>query len=266
MIRICIFLLVSLSMQIATARAEIITSIPSSVTYSPKAFWGAVMEEFYGSYDKRLKCWIGKGDSGNLCMRPHLLSSISDNGAVTHYVAIAGYAITPEGGQADCHACSGKLGLIILRPQGDRLTLVARNSLAEDAGSWGEAPSEEAFRVVRLGQGNYGWLMEFGFTGQGYTEGGVAVFGAVGDKIVDMGFIPTHTDNGGTCGDGLGVCYGHSYEILTDPLQTDAPFGDLLARKVESTRPNAPAMVRVTFSQDELRYVAPEELEAVLGN
>jgi hypothetical protein len=263
MTRLCVLLL--LLMGTASAAAQTLTSIPSSSADNPKAFWGAVMEEFYGPYDKRLKCWVGSSDSGKLCMRPHFLSSVPQDGAVAHYVAMAGYAIQPQGGRQDCHACPGKLGLVVLRPQNDRLALVSRNSLAEDAGSWGTVPSEEAFRVVRLGQGNYGWLMEFYYTGQGYTEGGVAVFGPIGDRIVDLGFISTHADNSGTCGDGLGACYIHSYEILTDPAGADAPFADLLVRKVENTDEDAAAMFRVAFSQDELKYAAPEALDAALG-
>lgn len=263
MARLCVLLL--LLMGTASSAAQTLTSIPSSSADNPKAFWGAVMEEFYGPYDKRLKCWVGSSDSGKLCMRPHSLSSVPQDGAVTHYVAMAGYAIPPQGGRQDCHACPGKLGLVVLRPQNDRLALMSQNSLAEDAGSWGAVPSEEAFRVVRLGQGNHGWLMEFYYTGQGYTEGGVAVFGPIGDKIVDLGFISTHADNAGTCGDGLGACYIHSYEILTDPAGADAPFADLLVRKVENTDAGAAPMFRVAFSQDELKYVAPAALDAALG-
>lgn len=266
MYKFCITFLLSLLMQLGLVQAATLTSIPSSVVENPKAFWAAVMEEFYGRYDKQLKCWVGSDDAGRLCMRPHLLASVPDDAGVSHYVAMSGYALTPDGGRADCHACGGKLGLVLLRGEGKHLTLVARNSLAEDAGSWGVTPSEEAFRIVRLGQGNHGWLMEFYYTGQGYTEGGVTVFGAIGDKIVDLGFISTHSDNGGTCGDGMGACYVHSYEIVTDPVRTDAPFGDLLARKVESTNADAPAIFRVPFVQDELKYVAPEGLDAALGN
>jgi hypothetical protein len=257
--------LIVLLIGMATAAAQTLTSIPSSSADDPKAFWGAVMQEFYGPYDKSLKCWVGSADSGKVCMRPHLLSSVLQNGTVTHYVAMAGYAVPKEGGRQDCHACPGKLGLVVLRPQNTRLALVARNSLAEDTGSWGAVPPEEFFRVVRLGQENYGWLMEFYYTGQGYTEGGVTVFGPVGDKIVDLGFISTHSDNAGTCGDGLGACYVHSYEILTDPQTTDALFGDLLARKADSADAGDQPMFRVPFSQDTLKYVTPEALEAALG-
>lgn len=265
MIRLLVYIVFLLLLCLTPLKAQTLTSIPSSAADSPKAFWGAVMEEFYGPYDKRLKCWVGSSDSGKVCMRPHFLSSIPQNGTVTHYVATAGYAIPKEGGRYDCHACPGKLGLVVLRPQNERLALVSRNSLAEDAGSWGAVPSEEAFRVVRLGQDNFGWLMEFYYTGQGYTEGGVAVFGPMGDRVVDLGFISTHSDNAGTCADGLGVCYTHSYEVLTDPAGGDASFADLLVRKVQNTDADAAAMFRVVFSRDELKYVTPEALEAALG-
>lgn len=251
---------------VAPVRAEILTSISSASIDDPKAFWRATMEEFYGRYDSRRKCWVAAGATEPLCMRPHLLSTVIESDVPTLYVAMSGYAITPEGGQADCHACAGKLGLVVLRPRGDRLVLVARNNLSADVGSWGQVPPEEFFRVVELGNGNHGWLMEFYYTGQGYTEGGFGVFGTIGDKVVDLGFISTHSDNGGTCGDGMGECYTHSYEILNDPDASDARFGDLIARKVESTNPGAPGTVRVPFSQAELRYLTPSTLEAALGN
>lgn len=248
-----------------SVRAETLTSIPAASVEDPKSFWRATMEEFYGRYDKRRKCWIGQRSGETLCMRPHLLSVVREKDEDTIYVAMSGYAVTPEGGHADCHACGGKLGLVKLRPGGDRLALIARNDLSTNAGAWGRTPPEEAFRLVRLGPDNYGWLMEFYYTGQGYTEGGVGVFGAIGDRIVDLGFISTHSDNQGTCGDGLGECYTHSYEILTDPESATDRFGDLIARKIESPNPDAPSTVRIPFSQSELKYLTPDALQAALG-
>ncbi len=265
MIRPSLCLLTALVLGLTPARGQVLTSIPSSAASDPKAFWGAVMQEFYGSYDKQLKCWIG-GDAENLCMRPHMVATVADDGVAKHLVAMAGYAIGSDGSHAECHACTGKLGLVMLQETGEHLTLLSRNSLADDAGSYGTVPPEEAFRVVRLGQGNYGWLMEFSYTGQGYTEGGVQVYGAIGDRVLDLGFISTHADNRGTCGDGLGECYVYSYEILTDPAASEVPFADLLARKVESTKATAPGSVRIPFSHDDLKYVQPEDLAAALGD
>lgn len=266
MLRVLLWFLVLGLVPVSGARAETLTSIAATSIDDPKSFWRAAMEEFYGPYDSRHKCWVAMRDSEPLCMRPHLLATVIEESVPTLYAAMAGYGMADDGGRAECHACTGKLGLVVLRPRGDRLALVASNDLSTDAGSWGQVPPEEAFRVVELGKDNHGWLMEFYYTGQGYTEGGVGVFGAIGDKILDLGFVSTHSDNGGACGDGLGECYTHSYEILADPAASGARFGELIARKVESTDPATPATVRIPFSQDELKYLTPPALEAALGN
>tara|TARA_R110002020_G_scaffold150446_3_gene327182 strand:+ start:7179 stop:8069 length:891 start_codon:yes stop_codon:yes gene_type:complete len=266
MIRIVISLLCLLFLGLGPVRAQVLTTIPADAADDPKAFWSAVMEEFYGPYDKRAKCWIGAVGSEKLCMRPHLLSTVAVDGEPMHFVAMAGYAPGPDGGRAECHACTGKLGLVILRETGERLALVARNDLATDAGSWGTVPPEEFFRVVELGKGNHGWLMEFFYTGQGYTEGGVGIFGAVGDRILDLGFVSTHSDNDGACGEGLRECFRYSYEILSDPSGSGSRFADLIARKLESTKADAPETVRIPFSEAALKYETPAALEAALGN
>ena len=266
MLRGFLFGLAIVLVGLAPARADGLTSIPASAPDDPKAFWKAAMEEFYGPYDRGLKCWTAAHDNETLCMRPHLLVRVGTDAAPEHYVAMAGYAVDRDGIRYDCHACGGKLGLAILRPRGDRLELVARNSLAADAGSWGVVPSEEAFRVVDLGQGRHGWLMEFSYTAQGYTEGGTQVFGPIADRIVDLGFISAYSDNRGTCGEDLGVCYTHHYEIVADPQAAGTGFASLLARKVESTRSDAPETIRIEFSEEEQKYLTPERLEAAIGN
>ncbi|WP_417423989.1 hypothetical protein [Hoeflea sp.] len=265
MARLLLFLGFCMLAGLGPVRSQVLTSIPASTVDDAKSFWGAVMEEFYGPYSKRSKCWIGKAGAERLCMRPHLLSSVMVGREVTQFAAMSGHAIQPDGSHAECHGCAGKLGLVVLRAAGNRLALVARNSLFEDIGSWGMAPPEEAFRVVRLGKDNYGWLVESGFTGQGYTQGGVSVFGVLGDKVVDLGFIDTYSDNEGTCGDGLGACYRHSYEIVSDAASGSARFADLVARKLESSDPDATASFTIPFSNDELKYLPPEALSAQLG-
>ncbi|OCW56744.1 hypothetical protein [Hoeflea olei] len=266
MIRLFFFAMCLVVTAVMPARTQVLTSIPAAAADDPKSFWGAVMTEFYGPYDKRLKCWKGTVKQDTLCMRPHVLASVMVDGKPRHFVVMSGYAPGPDGARPDCHACGGKLGLVVLAPAGERLALVARNDLATDAGSWGSTPPEEAFRLVELGKGNYGWLMESAYTGQGYTEGGVSIFGVIGDRVFDLGFIGTYADNGGTCGDGMGACYTHSYEILADPASSAEPFGDLIARKLESTRGDTPDMVRIPYAQDTLRYEMPAALEAALGN
>lgn len=255
-----------LALAATPAFAGVQTGIAASTTASPKVFWGAVMEEFYGPYSKRQKCWLGTIEGKTVCMRPHRLDTVVEGGATRFYVVTGGYELDEDGGQSTCHACAGSLGLIVLGDGGGgRLELVARNSLAEPAGSWGTIPDEDQFKLQLIGPQAYGWTMHSGYTGQGYTGEGESVFGVIGGKVADLGFINTHSDNGGSCGDGMGACYAHDYELFFDIKPDDARFSDLIVRKLQSTDPATPASFSVPFNASTLRYDVPEALSDLLG-
>ncbi|WP_420409050.1 hypothetical protein [Hoeflea sp.] len=245
------------------ARAEVLTAIPASAVDDPKAFWRATMKEFYGPYDNSRKCWMGTRDGQALCMRPHHLAEAGEGERRIILVAMAGYAVESNGGRADCHACGGKLGLVMLKPVGDRIALIATNSLAAEAGSWGRVPSEEAFRQVHFGDDKFGWLMHTNYMAQGHVMEGVIVYGVLEGKIMDLGYVPTAIGMAGSC-DGLqdGVCYSYNYEVDTFPDEANGGFAPLLARKVESRTLDAPDVVSIPFSKDTMKY-DPADLEAV---
>lgn len=227
----------------------------------PKAFWRAVMEEFYGPYDRSLTCWIGKVGDERVCMRPHRLDTVAAERGPLRFVVTAGHALTENNGYSDCHACSGAVGLIVLGEAGGRLELVARNSLAEPAGAWGQAPGEDEFRLRAIGDDVHGWTMETGWTGQGYTLGSTVVFGVSGDDVIELGTIPVHSDNAGTCGDGLAECFVHSYELVFDE-GSGRRYRDIVLRRLpESTA--GPESFRVPFDLDALRYAAPDDASAL---
>ncbi|PWW03477.1 hypothetical protein DFR52_101158 [Hoeflea marina] len=254
-----------LALAAGPAVAGVQTSIPASATQSPKAFWAAVMEEFYGPYSTRQKCWLGTVEGKAVCMRPHRLDTVVEGGASRYYLVIGGYELQEGGGRPDCHACAGSIGLIVLGGGSSRLELVARNSLAEPAGSWGEVPGEKQFRLQRIGPAAYGWTMESGYTGQGYTGVGETVFGLVGDKVADLGFINTHSDNSGACGDGMAACYAHDYELIFDIAPGDTRFSDVIVRRLDSTDPKSPASFAVPFNRQTLSYDVPQALSDLLG-
>lgn len=205
------------------------TNIPVASLDKPARFWSAAATEFYGPYDKKLKCWIGniQGDEGpaRLCMRPHKLRSVDGDKTKQHFLAFAGYEINAERGHDTCHACSGRMGLIVLEASGETFSLVAKDGLDIAIGSWGEAPHEDSFVLRQIGDdGGYGWVIHTGYTGQGYTYLGASVYGVVGDRIVDLGLVPTGFSDEGNCDDnGKNYSTGKpctSYEadlIFTDP-------------------------------------------------
>ncbi|MEA5114205.1 MAG: hypothetical protein VB050_09255 [Geobacteraceae bacterium] len=66
-------------------------------------------------------------------------------------------------------------------------------SFAEN-GAWGEPPEP---RFVKLGPDRYGFTMEPGFMGQGYTKQALFIYGIKGNKFVELLKIPSYADNAG---------------------------------------------------------------------
>jgi len=92
-------------------------------------------------------------------------------------------------------------------------------------GSWGQAPEP---RFIKLGPEKYGFIMEPGYTGQGYTQQALFVYGVIGNGFVEMLKIPSYSDNEGT-GANQGEIYTvkvNLYQIIDDKKD----FFDLKAR------------------------------------
>ena len=178
-------------------------------------------------------------------------------------IVTGGYPLGEGNSRSDCHACAGSLGLIVLEDGGDRLDLVARNSLAEPAGAWGAVPPGEGFRLRQTGDGSHGWTMETGWTGQGYNLGTTVVYGVAGSDVIELGSIPVYADNSGTCGDGLGACYVRSYEIVFDSGAGGDHYDIVMRRTDEATE--GPDGFRVPFDDTVLKYKIPAEAEALFN-
>jgi len=97
-------------------------------------------------------------------------------------------------------------------------------SIAE-LGSWGQAPEP---RFLKLGPDRYGFIMEPGFTGQGYTEQVLLVYGVSGNGFAEMLKIPSFSDNGGTGADEAEKYTVHVdlYQLVDDAKE----FYDMEAR------------------------------------
>jgi hypothetical protein len=211
--------------------AGIATSIPVASLSQPAEFWKAAMEHFYGSYDRRLKCWTAeiRSDDGPLkaCMRPHKIETVNTSGGKRHFLVFGGFAINDRGGKDDCHACGGLMGMAVLEETGNALDLIARNDLATSFGSWGDIPPEEAFTLRRIGQDDlYGWVIETGYTGQGYTYLSHFIHAPIGDRIIEIGSMPAGFDDLGNCDDnGTNLMNGEkctAYSVSLDFVENAA--------------------------------------------
>ena len=253
----------------AVFSAGISTTIPVASLDKPAEFWSAAATEFYGPYDKKLKCWIGnvQGDNGpaRLCMRPHKLISVDGTNAKQHFLAFAGYEINAERGHDNCHACSGTMGLVVLEASGATLSLVAKDGLNTAIGSWGEAPHEDSFELRQIGEdGGYGWVIHTGYTGQGYTYLHASVLGIIGDRIVDLGFIPTGFSDEGNCDDngknyssGL-PCSNYEAELLFTEPSINGFKSIHLAHGGSFEGEDYQDLVVVPFDAAEGKYKVPE--------
>ena len=213
------------------------------------------MTGIYGPYDSRRKCWVGKAGGESHCMRPHRLESVL--GGEQLFLAIASASGSSDG----CHGCGGTLGLLVLNRLADgSYALAARNSLYEPFGSWGEVPTEEAFKVAQIGGQAFAWVIEAGFTAQGYTGVSQHIFAPVGAAVVDLGSIPSHHDD---CG-ANDSCTTYDFSIRFAP-GTGSTYFDAVAELVPgSTVPDFGRRAVIPFDAVTKKYVAPESYSSLM--
>ena len=251
-----------------------VTGIPASAADNPRELWGAAMEEFYGSYDRKAKCWRGKSrdsEAVKLCMRPHKMQTVEQGGSTIYYLVFGGYAPGADGGHDNCHACSGRVGMVMLETgENGKMRLVARDSLGVAAGGWGDPPPEEAFELRRAGPAdadipNHVWVMETGYTGQGYTYISKVIYGAVGDRIEELADVPSGFDDQGNCDNGRNMmteapCSDFSAEISFRDMP-GKPYSDAILTYSGSDKgKQINTTYNLPFDGQTMRYSVPDDL------
>lgn len=200
------------------------TGIPASQASDLPRLWKSVMTKFYGPYDRKQKCWIGQrvqsGKTARYCMRPHKLEIVNTPSGKSYYLVIAGY----ETGKDIYHGAGGNVGFILLRDVDDDLSLLGKNSLYEEIGSYGRAPAEEDFHLEQLGPGqNYGWVVDTSFTNQGATLSAGFAYGLLGSDFRKLGRIPSGYDDAGICEDGKNTFTGGGCSSYTGRITFGPP-------------------------------------------
>ena len=250
----------------AHAAEMALTKIPSDGATSDKDLWRQVMAAFYGKYDKRQKCWIGRSGGKRYCMRPHTLHKVSAGDATHYYIAIGGHPI--EDGH-DCHACAGTLGLFVLSDVQKRLGIVASNDGYEDFGGFGTVPLEENFAVHRIGvPGNFAWTIETGWMGQGISTSSISIHGIVGDQVRDLGHLPRSFSDEGNCDNGINMmtqekCTSVSFDAVYEAGGDNPRYGDIVVQG-SGTWKGMPfnQSYRVSFDEQAMAYRIPADFPA----
>lgn len=261
----CLFLALA-PMPLANA-AEVSTNIPSSLANDSSAFWKAAMEEFYGPYDQKNKCWIGQSKDGRHCMRPVKMELVTENSRKLRYLVFGGSTLGEDGLPQQCHACVGRVGFVSLAEGYETFSIVAKSDLYETIGGWGDAPAEESFALREIGpNGNLGWTIEGSYSGMGHTFTWFDVYGISAGTFYSLGPIPTGSNDDGNCENGKthmgdGPCTHYSYEprFLSQgnasfyPILLDE-FGHRLGVPLDATH-------RIVFDETTFRYDVPEALQ-----
>ena len=248
-------------------------TIPADAASDPKLLWRMVMEDYYGPYDKQLKCWTARMGQDRLCMRPHRLDRVTIKGVEHLFLAIGGPKVDENGEFLSAHVDTGALGLMIFRIDGDALRLVAKNDLNTPVGSFGNVPPEESFAVREIGPNDtYGWVFSDGWVGQGHAISYSNIYAPIGDTIVGIGSLPNHYDNSGNCEAGKVIgsetpCTDYSGELLFDSADTSARFFPIIL-KVTGTREGTTLnqAFTTTFDPGQLTYRKIEGMPEEFAN
>jgi hypothetical protein len=246
----------------ARAKALRTTSISSTLIADPKILLKAVMNEFYGTYNKTSECWITKGLDKTYCMKPYKVDTVVSGPDRILFIVIAGQTLRDDGTPVTCHACRGVLGLIVLSENGTQLGLVAKNNFYEDFGTYGSLPPVESFTLRELGpNGSYGWVIHSGGAHGGKEYDFNDLYGVFGDTITAIGSIPSHFAKtvGSDC-DGK-LCTDFSIKLLIDSTVPIAPFYPLILR-VSGSKNGQPfnKTYQVPFDKSSFSYLIPQEL------
>ncbi len=251
--------------------AGIATNIESASVNTPAEFWAGVMEFFYGPYNRQLKCWNStvKGENGpvNVCMRPHKLTSVNSGNVQQHHVVMGGYELNEQNGRSDCHACPGVAGFAVFQSGGPTLDLIGKSILAMSMGSWGSVPAEENFELRIFGDGPaYGWVVSYGYTGQGYTYLNDTIYGMVGDRIREFGLVPTGFNDAGNCENGKNFNEQPCSDYVSTLDFVDNPANAIHDIKLSYSGyrlgENKDGFAFIPFDPESMRYQVPEELLA----
>ena len=212
------------------------TNLSAGLLSQPKVFWRELMKDVYGSYSRQMKCWISVRAGQQYCMRPHRLDEIRAAGQRYAFLVVGGSRIDSNGELEEYHAAAGVMGLIVLKDVGGQLQTVAKNSLYEDIGSFGQIPSEDSFAVRQIGPNDtYGWTATSGWSGMGITILSTTIYAAIGDKVASIGTVPDHYDDQGNCDNGTNLqsgaeCTDYSFELMFDSQDQSQRFYPLVLK------------------------------------
>lgn len=150
------------------------------------------MEVVYGYYDKGMECskWVCEvseaedfadkmDEEGNLYTKAAAQFTFETTEGKKAYLVTATAGRMGDGWET-CHACAPVLGLAQFGEiDGNWYVEALRKNLGV-VGAWGEIPENQ---LVQIGPNKYGIMFTYGYTSQGFHEGGIRLIGLANDKF-----------------------------------------------------------------------------------
>ncbi len=142
------------------------------------------------------------------------------------------------------HADAANISVVIYKQVDEIWQLFAKQANVGSFGSWGDVPDIKSAKTLSLSPDNLAFLIDTGFSGQGYTEQGKGMFSFNFKTHTwkDIGFVQTGGDNAGACDDDaqagddlLFACWKFSGEITVAKTGKNPDYPDLLVKHKGTT-------------------------------
>jgi hypothetical protein len=171
--------------------------------------------------------------------------SFKQNKEEFHAVFIKTQSIDAENNEVvDSHATAANISVVVYKLVDKQWQLFSKQINVGSFGSWGDAPAIENATTLQLSPNNIAFLIDSGFSGQGYTEEGKGLF-SFNPKTKtwkDLGFVQTGGDNGGACDDEpkpkddlLSACWEFTGEISLSKTGKNPDYPDLVVKHKGTT-------------------------------
>lgn len=170
----------------------------------------STLDSIYEGYDNKNQCWRYHADEPGdfYCFKVDRIDNLTTDKEKRIYVMLAASKYD-ENGESGAHVDSGRVGAFVLKPVGNKLTVLAGDNNI-DAGAFGQAPTK--WKWVKLGPDNYwGWLNSWSDAHQGIAGSQYMILAPYGKGIKDLSNITESFTDEGNC-DPDAKCKATTYE------------------------------------------------------
>jgi hypothetical protein len=143
-----------------------------------------------------------------------------------------------------CHACAPSISAVVYQKTGDAWAVFSVSKFFTDFGAWGDATVSSPVEILYdLAPRTVAFLFNFGWTGQGYSSSGKAIFALSDSGFRELGYLTLAEDNEGACDDTI--------DEPKDPNKAPLPIGNKCWKNtgvytVDKSPKGAFAAIRVT--------------------